>query len=232
MTEQEWLEATDPQPMLEFLREKASDRKLRLYVVACCRRIYHPERDEQTREAVEIGEQFADGLVSDSIRHDILEKLRGMKEQAIGEESYHRVAWLMDIQSLVYEDMIGGTRRDIGAWYKREITNDEITHEPAWLPYRATWRLRRGGCKFLRDVFGPLPFRPVPVDLAWLTWHEGTIPRMAQVIYEERAFDRLPILADALEDAGCDNADILDHCRQPGVHVRGCWVVDLLLGKS
>src|SRR5579871_2406375 len=100
MTEQEWLEATDPQPMLEFRREKASDRKLRLYVVACCRRIYHPERDEQTREAVEIGEQFADGLVSDSIRHDILEKLRGMKEQAIGEESYHRVAWLMDIQSL------------------------------------------------------------------------------------------------------------------------------------
>ncbi len=63
-------------------------------------------------------------------------------------------------------------------------------------------------------------------------WNDATIPKVAQAIYDDRAFDRLPILADALEDAGCDNADLLTHCRSGGEHVRGCWVVDLLLGKS
>jgi hypothetical protein len=83
----------------------------------------------------------------------------------------------------------------------------------------------------LRCIFGAIPFRPVALDPAYLTRDGGTIPRLAQAIYDDRAFDRLPILADALEEAGCTNADILDHCRQPGPHVLGCWVVDLLLGK-
>jgi hypothetical protein len=55
---------------------------------------------------------------------------------------------------------------------------------------------------------------------------------LAQAIDDERAFDRLPILADALEDAGCTDADLLNHCRGPGLHVMGCWVVDMLLGKG
>jgi len=83
----------------------------------------------------------------------------------------------------------------------------------------------------LRDIIGN-PFRSFAVDSSWLSWRDSTIPKLAQAIYDERAFDLLPILADALEDAGCDNADILNHCRQPGEHVRGCWVVDLLLGKE
>ena len=78
------------------------------------------------------------------------------------------------------------------------------------------------------DVLGN-PFRPVALDLAWLT---STVLTLAAGIYAERAFDRLPILADALQDVGCENADILAHCRGPGPHVRGCWVVDLVLGKS
>jgi hypothetical protein len=80
----------------------------------------------------------------------------------------------------------------------------------------------------LRDILGS-PFRPVTLNPAWRT---SNVTGLAQSIYDDRAFDRLPILADALEDAGCDNADILNHCRQPGVHVRGCWVVDLVLGKE
>ena len=76
------------------------------------------------------------------------------------------------------------------------------------------------------------PFRLFTPDDTWLAWNDGTIRRIAQAIYDERAFDRLAILADALEDAGCDNADILNHCRSGGEHVRGCWVVDLLLGKQ
>jgi len=80
---------------------------------------------------------------------------------------------------------------------------------------------------FLRDIFGN-PFRSVCLDAAWIT---RTVTQLAQAIYDERAFDRLPILADALEDAGCTNIDLLEHYRGGGEHVRGCWVVDLLLGK-
>jgi hypothetical protein len=83
-------------------------------------------------------------------------------------------------------------------------------------------------CGLLRDVVGN-PFRPVKMDSGWRT--HNTIA-LGQAIYDERAFERMPILADALEDAGCDNADILEHCRQPGEHCRGCWVVDLVLGKK
>jgi hypothetical protein len=82
--------------------------------------------------------------------------------------------------------------------------------------------------RFLRDIFGN-PFRTVAIDPSWLT---STVVSLAEGIYTDRAFDRLTILADALQDAGCDDPDILDHCRGPGPHVRGCWVVDLVLGKG
>jgi hypothetical protein len=80
----------------------------------------------------------------------------------------------------------------------------------------------------LRCIVGN-PFRPVSIDPSWLT---STVVALVHGIYDDRAFDRLPILADALEDAGCDHPDILGHCRGVGPHARGCWVVDLVLGKS
>jgi len=81
----------------------------------------------------------------------------------------------------------------------------------------------------LRDIIGN-PFRKPPkVKKGWLT---ETVVALANGIYADRAFDRMPILADALEDAGCDHADILAHCRGDGPHVRGCWVIDKLLGKE
>jgi hypothetical protein len=81
----------------------------------------------------------------------------------------------------------------------------------------------------LRDLFGPLPFRPAPFDP---TWRTPDVLRLAQGIYDARRFEGLPVLADALEEAGCDDAEILGHCRQGGDHARGCWVVDLVLGKE
>ena len=91
------------------------------------------------------------------------------------------------------------------------------------------WNIRiRWQITFLRDIFGN-PFRPVLADPAWLT---PTAVALAAAIYEDRAFDRLPVLADALEEAGCTDADVLLHCRRPGEHVRGCWVVDMVLGKA
>ena len=81
----------------------------------------------------------------------------------------------------------------------------------------------------LRDIFGN-PFRPVAFASDWRT---DTAVAIAFLMYESRDFSAMPILADALQDAGCDSADVLDHCRDPhGVHVRGCWVVDLVLGKE
>lgn len=80
----------------------------------------------------------------------------------------------------------------------------------------------------LRDIIGN-PFRPVAIDPSWVTLEVGTL---ARTIYDGQDFDRLPALADALVKAGCDHADLLGHCRQPGPHVKGCWAVDLLLGSG
>ena len=85
-------------------------------------------------------------------------------------------------------------------------------------------------CALLRCLFGN-PFRPVSLDPAWLGWNAGTVVKLAQAIYDDRRFGELPVLADALEDAGCTDAAILAHCRGPGEHVRGCWAVDLVLGR-
>ena len=84
----------------------------------------------------------------------------------------------------------------------------------------------------IRDIWGN-PFRQVSIAAGTvLAWNDGAVHKLAQAIYDARALDRLPLLADALEDAGCTDADILGHCRGGGEHVRGCWVVDLLLGKE
>jgi hypothetical protein len=79
-----------------------------------------------------------------------------------------------------------------------------------------------------RDIFGN-PLRPFPFNHSWRT---STVLALVQQMYDSRDFSTMPILADALQDAGCDNADILNHCRGPGSHVRGCFVVDKLLGKE
>jgi hypothetical protein len=87
-------------------------------------------------------------------------------------------------------------------------------------------------CYCLRDLFGPLPFRPVAFNPVWLTWHSGLLVSMARQMYDSRNFSDMPILADALEEAGCTDQDILAHCRSGGEHVRGCFVLDLLLGEG
>jgi hypothetical protein len=86
--------------------------------------------------------------------------------------------------------------------------------------------------RLLRDITGPLPFRDIRIDPAWLAWSDGVVGKLAASIYEGRAFEQMPILADALEEAGCDDAEILGHCRGPGPHARGCWVIDSLSGRQ
>src|SRR5262249_3287151 len=113
----------------------------------------------------------------------------------------------------------------VQAWYRAGAPAGQDWAEAA----RAAERRAQGD--LLRDVFGYL-FRPPAVVPPWRRRHGGPGARLAAAVHDERAYDRLPILADALEDAGCADADILEHCRSGGEHVRGCWVVDLLLGKE
>jgi hypothetical protein len=107
----------------------------------------------------------------------------------------------------------------------------------AWTKHASLMWAERGTAEavvqanLMRCFFG-IPFHPVALNSAWLTWNDGTVRCLAQGIYEESAFERLLILADALEDAGCTNEDILIHCRQQEGHLRGCWVLDLLLGQK
>jgi hypothetical protein len=204
MTEAEWLACADPTPMLEFLRGKATDRKLRLLTCAFFRRRYAP--GDPRSAIIRAGERYADGTASReevqaalnlARRHDRSEPFR-VTSQTI------RVVVCDDISSMAYD-----------------VLRLEFL---ALLPPKQATTF----CLPIRDIFGN-PFRPVTLDPAWAT---STVLALAQGIYADRAFDRLPILADALQDAGCEDADILDHCRSDGPHVRGCWVVDLVLGKS
>jgi hypothetical protein len=89
-----------------------------------------------------------------------------------------------------------------------------------------------GQSNLLRDMFGPLPFRPVTVHPHVLGWNDRLVVRLAQNIYDQRRWGDMPILGDALLDAGCDNEEVVAHCRAGNEHVRGCYVLDILLGKE
>jgi hypothetical protein len=100
-----------------------------------------------------------------------------------------------------------------------------------WLAALEEFRLAEGRAQvhLVHDLFGPLPFRSISTGAGWQT---PKALALAQRIYDHRAFDQMPELANALEEAGCTDPDVLGHCRSEGEHVRGCWVIDLLLGKS
>jgi hypothetical protein len=205
MIEVVWLEGTRPTPMLEFLRGKASDRKYWLYCSACLRRVwpFAGEFGEHFRQAVELLESYADGM-------------------AAADESqllYLRYPHAADAAVAASTDAADCA----AAHHDRERGLDFYIAWDAERPKQA---------ELLRDIIGN-PFRPSPsLPAAVLAWNDGTVRRIAEAIYEERAFGRMPILHDALLDAGCDNEELLAHLRSEGPHVLGCWALDLLLGKE
>jgi hypothetical protein len=194
--------------MLEFLRGKASDRKLRLFAVACCRRIWHLLPDEASRRAVEVAERYADGQVTEEQLEEAGKRAGWAAAWAAHGDAAEAAAW-------------AASRREEAGW-------TSITAERAAFAETQDATKRQFQSDLLRDIFGNT-FRPVALDPSW---RKPSVVKLARTIYEERAFDRLPKLADALAKAGCDNAEVLAHCREPGEHVRGCWVVDLILGKE
>jgi len=223
MTEADWLTCADPEPMLEYLRGRISDRKVHLFAVACCRRAWSFLSDERCCRAVEVAERFADGGADvkelAAVRTATLAAERGPADRAAywtAHPNPSETIWNVHTgcaEAEMANALLGVSPRE---------------HEAAW---NAAGRVaNQAQAELLREIVGN-PFRPVVVDPRWLAWSGATVRRIARGIYEEGRFDHLPILADALEDAGCDNADLLIHCRDEG-HVRGCWAVDLLLGQS
>jgi hypothetical protein len=235
VTEAEWLACTDPQKMLDFLQGQAGERKLRLLAAARCR-LFHPDWDGwwPVREAVEAAEQLSDGLAP------------------AGQLARLHLPWRDFTRGLSYDttDPTGGSTvlrpSDLGQLLVQVVSFPDAgsaargaLHDYLRSYFDGGWKdgpqERRAECHLLREVFGN-PFRPVAVSPAL---RAPQVVGLAQAAYDKRTLPagvldlaRLAILADALEEAGCNQTDLLAHLRGPGPHVRGCWVVDLVLGKE
>jgi hypothetical protein len=229
MTEAEWLAATDPTPMLEFLKGKASDRKLRLTLCAIGRLWPDIDVREEDVASLQVAEKYADGELSLNEVNAVRNKQKRVQFRHLhGPVLIRWSSQLLCPRKMLVQSCFELCARTLRA---RIV---EITDDPTWERDRRQrhdlfGRERPAFAALLRDIFGPLPLCPATITPTWLT---STVVSLAHGIYADRAFDRLPILADALQDAGCENADILTHCRSDGPHVRGCWVVDLVLGKE
>jgi hypothetical protein len=264
MTEAEWLYCTDPLTMIQHLHGNVSHRKLRLFTLACCRRIWHLLEDERSRQAVEAAEQFVDGsidldafgskriLASDAQIALARASTPGSDDETDTNDEWDRADyvvkaakaahyasnWLLGIKGI--EAMmtpaqvceLKATTLEVVAvpaamavGYRTAST----MRDPPWT--RAVAVERYAQLHLLRDILGN-PFRPAAIDPAWLRVNDQAVQRIAQQIYEERRFADMPILADALEEAGCGEDHILDHCRKEREHARGCWLVDLILSKD
>ena len=229
MTEAEWLATTDPAPMLEFLRRKAGNRKLRLLAVAKCQSVWTmlPVACQNLNDMLE---RYADELVTTdeylAAWDPAAAEVHAADHDSPDALTYATASVGVSDPPTVPAVLSGLDTVASAVAYANAQNAPDINYDTT---YEAAWRQeRQEQVRLVLDIFGN-PFRPSTSNLSWLT---STVRGLAEGIYADRAFDRMPILADALEDAGCDHADILAHCRGDGPHVRGCWVVDLLLGKE
>jgi hypothetical protein len=229
VTEAEWLGTVDFDLYHEacewLLEEKKNHRKLRLWSCACCRRLADHLADKRSWDAVEVAERKADGLAG----KDEVQKAR--KAAALVPQ---------------VREKLRGTPTPRAANVARFLLHPSAAEASQTAAIRASRAMAESGAttwiaeaqvqfELLRDVFGN-PFQPVTVSPAWQT---AEVVALAQAAYEGRELPagtldlaRLAVLADALEEAGCTDADVLGHLRGEGPHVRGCWAVDLILGKS
>jgi hypothetical protein len=224
MTKRQWLACADPQKMLEHLGDKASDRKLRLFACACCRRVWPVLTG--SRHAVGLAERYADGRASDDEFYDARGEAEliwddpGFEEDVARQRPYQGYSTLWSSEDNAAVAVEYCTRMAAQA-----VAGPTGPGDPE----------RAAQCDLLRCITGD-PFRPAALSPACRT---PQVVAVARAAYNRRNLPagtldlvRLAVLADALEEAGGTDPDILNHCRRPGVHVRGCWVVDLLLGRS
>jgi len=247
MTEADWLSSTDTKRMLRFLGRRASVRKLRLFACACCRRVWPLLTDDRSRAAVEVAERFADGQATEPDRVAACQAAADLdwqinREEGEGDTSrgmahVATVSAVNDDRSFLPTD---GDDEDFRAAEDSahcaavtvEYQFPRVTHRNAAQRGKAQRAARAAEqavqVAMLRDIFGN-PFRPLVFERRC---RSADTLDLARGIYDEREFDRLPILADALQDAGCELEELLRHCRGPGPHLRGCWALDLVLGRE
>ena len=232
MTEAEWLACCDSHPMWVHLysTEPKPLRKLALLGSACLRRIWPLLSDRRCQEAVAVVE----ASIEEPVAEDVLDaawKAASDGWAAMAEAAYEGAYATPELRAMSDAGLAAYQLIDsdwqcmgnaAGAASCRIAAEGEPGHDAARQQELAAQ------VRLVRCIFGN-PFRALPGDSPWRT---ADIVAHAKAIYADRAFDRLPILADTLEDAGCTDHAVLDHCRQPGEHVRGCWVVDLVLGKE
>jgi hypothetical protein len=215
VTEQEWLSHwqsfANIKKMANEIGSVVSKRKLRLLACACCRRSWG-SLAPATRELLLLAEKHADRKANPKI---LPLNQRALRQADWLSRAVHKAAFRHDNPEILIEAV-------------RNARSAKASRLPKGRYGEVLALERDAQLELVRDIFGPLPFGSVAFKA---TWRTSNVRALARGIYADRAFDRLPILADALEDAGCDNADILNHCRGGGEHVRGCWVVDLVLGK-
>lgn len=209
-SEWERLVALNPLEVFDHLGSQASNRKLLLVTTACYRLEDRLPLDDLRQAVMEAMEGYADGLVpEDDVR-------RLQVEAAIARSTAESSPSTGDPFDL-FDDGIA----------QLMLTHPRLGAEVC-LRQTAPAAGREKPVRLLVCALGPLYRVRVPSP----SWLSSTVLILAQQMYESRDFSAMPILADALQDTGCDSADILSHCRGPGPHVRGCWVVDLVLGKE
>jgi hypothetical protein len=245
MTEAEWLAFPHLYDRIRSLGMQAgTERRLRLFACVCCRRVWHLLQVDAAKRVVEYSEAYADGKVSaaelravnDSPDFDDFDALQLSELQPPEAEiqlSACVVAALEAARCLASSSagissdvtlIVQNTSYELARDFMRSSRNYKIGFSPGIDEVEFTEKE-----KLLHDIFGN-PFRPAAFSPEWRT---DTAVALARQMYESRDFSAMPILADALQDAGCDNEDILNHCRDPKqVHVRGCWVVDLMRGNG
>jgi len=222
LNEKDWLSCLDEDDMVQFLKErfhstrrKYAQRKARLFVVACCRQVWPLIKDERARRAVEVLEMYADGQATPQ------ELLEAELEAAQVDKGFVMALGTVRHVSTRSSCQIGmRSKRPLPVWYNAWLA----TNIPVVV---AGNKAHCDQTTLLRDIFG-IPFNAVAIERACQT---AEIVNLARTIYEKRNFTKLPALAKALRDAGCSDKTILSHCRTEGPHVRGCWVVDLILAK-
>jgi hypothetical protein len=221
MNEAEWLGATDPQGMLEFLRTRGrpDERKLRLFACACVRRLLHLLRDRRCLATVQTSEDFAEGRCS----RRQLETVRRTAQQVAS------AAWSAWMSNPERESEFRITQAVLAVTLPEALPAAwEASSNAAGAQSFCSRTFQAG---LVREIFGN-PFRPTRIEPSWLTWNGGIVARLVRGIHEEQRFEELLILGDALEEAGCGDDTLLRHCRQGEGHVRGCWVVDVLRAAS
>src|SRR5262249_46258283 len=234
MTEAQWLTCKDTQKKLEFLRGKASDRKLRLFNVGCCRRIWSLIATEPSKKAVEVSEKYADGSATFEDLRAAWKDVFAVWNQLLDPTSHSFVRQETVSASLPTahcgspSELLDNVHRHAAAAVVYHTVGEDEPDEGSAAGKKVMRKEFAAQSTILRDIFGN-PFHPVLCDRAWRT-RKAT--KLAKKIYNARAFDRMPELGEELKRAGCNKSDVLKHCKQGAEHARGCWVVDLLLDRN